>query len=70
LNFQDFIKQNDWTAAAELVQAYFLPNNIDLFPVFQSIKKILPKTFLPNFESLVSLVPIESPIIQTLNNCH
>jgi hypothetical protein len=68
LQFQEYINQNNWKSASGLIQTYFIPNNIDLFPIFHSIRKTLSKNSLIDFERVVSLVPIKSPIIQTFIN--
>lgn len=58
------IATKDWKHAEQTIKNYFLPRKIDLFPTFHSIRKTLPKESLNHFESLVSLLPLDSAHIQ------
>lgn len=66
LEVERALDRNYWALLKTMILDYYNLQHIDLFPTFTKYKKKLKKENFSAFESLVGLLPLESPSLQKI----
>ncbi len=61
LEVEKALNKNYWELLKTMILDYYNPNQIDLFPAFTQYRKKVKKEDFSVYESLVGLLPLESP---------